>query len=997
MNNPFRSKAYRMQKSWLRAKQLHDMKDGEADHAEAVNFRFDGKPYQGLAGDNLASALIANGVRLFGRSFKYHRPRGLLSLGEEEPNALITLNKNHKMAQGSRQDPNQRAPLIKLQDGLDAHSQNARPSRHFDVMGMNRFFSKFLAAGFYYKTFMGPFANTKIWMFFEHFIRNAAGLGTASTLPDPDYYDEKTHYCDLLIVGAGGAGIQAARTALEAGKSVLLVEQRMEAGGRIIQESTTIDHQNPKQYIQDQLNALHQFSQFKLLTRTVAFGAYDHNMVCLMQQFDEPAQNAPPTLRQRLWWVRANHVSLAVGAIEQPLLFAGNDLPGVMLAGSVRGLLNHYGVCAGNRVIIACHQDEAWRTALDLAAAGAQIKAIIDQRPRAQISENLLEAAAQIGIAVYPNHVITQAYRAAGGLAAYVGSVSILNLERMQATKRLDCDLVAMSGGWQPALSLFSQAGGKLKWDQDRLIFKGAEDKALNYSILGRAAGTSSLTPIKHNYTGDFIKLILGHKLKVSDKIFIDFQNDVGLDDVKLALREGYDRPELLKRYTTMSMATDQGKTGLINAIIAQAILQEKQPSDIAHTTFRPPYQPIPMGSLTALRVGQHYRPLRRTPLDHLHEAQKVEWSENGLWRRARHYPIGNESLFDGYVRETKQVRFGVGIADVSTLGKIDIQGQDAAKFLDHVYSNLFSTLKIGKVRYGLMLREDGFVYDDGTTSRLGENHYLMTTTTAHAGGVMSKLELFHQRDYPDYDVKITSVTDQLAAIAVAGPKSRDLIQSLTDFDVSNDAFPFMNHAQIHLAGLDLRLFRISFSGELAYELMVGADYMPYLWKILLEHGKAFDIAPYGLEALGNLRIEKGHAAGPELNGRTSAHDLGFDKLLSKKKNFIGKAMALRPVLTDKNRLRMVAVTPKDGKTLLSGGAHLIARKQEKAESLGFLTSVGYSPELGKPIAQALLKGGLEQYEGQVLIMANPIEDQFIEVEVTSHHLIDPAGVRQNG
>lgn len=996
MTLPFlKSNAWRLKDGWLR-------ENTALDPSKKISFKFDGKTYYGLKGDSLASALIANQVSLMGRSFKYHRPRGLLAMGEEEPNALITIGEDSVDQKFSRREANTRASQIELTEGLVARSQNAYPSLHLDMQSINQYFETFLAAGFYYKTFMGPFRNTKIWMQFEKVIRRAAGLGVAATLPDPDHYDHVNHYCDLLVVGAGRSGIKAAIEAAKLNLKVMLIDQSVEAGGSILCDSGLINGKSARDYLREQVAEMAKYPNLKVLYQTTAFGAYDQKMVCLLEKKASTHLNDKPSLVERLWWVRAKNVTLATGLIEQPLLFAGNDRPGVMLAGAVRSLANRYGVIAGKRVVVACLQDEAWNTAFDLARAGAEIVAIVDERPLSEISEVLLEAAGQLGIHLFPSHHIYEAKLGGFGFKAHVGSVSIAD-QAGNLVKSFDCDLVAMSGGWQPNLSLYSQAGGKLVWQKDRLCFF-AKDQSSPFQLVGSVKGDGARTTPHANYIKARLADYANGKRYFKGKAFLDFQNDVGLDDIKLAIQEGYDRPELLKRYTTLSMATDQGKTGIINSILAQAAIQGKDEIEIAHTTFRPPYVPVSIGALTGEKVGEHFTPLRRTAMDMLHARAGAKWIFNGAWRRARYYPQGNEGLFEAYVRETQLTRNGVGIADVSTLGKIDIQGPDAGKFLDLIYTNLFSTLKIGRVRYGLMLRGDGFVMDDGTTTRLGENHYLMTTTTANAGKVMGFMELYLKRNCPDYKVRMTSVTDQWSAIAVAGPSSRELLSRIVELDLSNEAFPFMSASEARIAGIDGRIFRISFSGELAYELMVPADYGPALWERLLATGQDLNVGQYGLEALANMRIEKGHVAGAELNGRTSAHDLGLGGFLSKKKNFIGKALALRPDLISPDRMRLVGVLPVDGKSSLPIGAHLISEEISNGklehkiyDSLGYVTSFGYSPELNSPVAQALVIGGLERYEGKILTLANPIQENYTKVKIVSQHFIDKEGVRQNG
>lgn len=968
---------------------------GLVDRSQTLSFRFDGETFYGHPGDTLASALLANGVRLVGRSFKYHRPRGLYSAGVEEPNALVELRS------GARKEPNTRAPMIELYEGLEAHSQNRWPSLRFDIGEVNNLLSSFFAAGFYYKTFMWP---ASFWEKYEVIIRHAAGMGSASRGRDPDRYEHRNAHCQVLVVGAGPAGLAAARAAANQGQRVILVDEQPRVGGWLWREPHTVEGRPGSEWLRDTLAELEQ-AGVQILTRTTAFGYFDDNLIACAERVQDhlpvPAAHQP---RQRLWKIRAGRVILATGSIEQPMVFPDNDRPGIMLAGAVRCYLHAYGVLAGQRAVLVTNNDDAYRTALDLLAAQAQV-VVVDNRP--EVSGELPQQVRDLGVPVLSGTVIRQVHGRFG--------VQSLEVQRLsdRYLMRFDCDLIAVSGGWSPTLHLHSQAGGKNRYVPEIAAFVPDQTRQ-NHISVGAAAGRFRLTDCildgeqaGQGSTRSSVLLpepgtgvAMGSSREsigaVGSKCFLDLQHDVTRSDIDLAHREGFRSVEHLKRYTTLGMATDQGKTSNLSALTRLAELRQQPIPQVGTTTFRPPYTPVTLGTIAGGEVGKHLKPLRRTPLDDWHSAHGVRWIDAGLWRRPHYYPQGNEDVDSAAARECVATRQGVGICDVSPLGKIDIQGPDAAEFLNRVYTNAWKKLPVGKARYGLMLREDGLVLDDGTTSRLAENHFHMTTTTANAVKVMGLLEYYLQVEWPELRVHVTSVTDQWAGMSIAGPESRKLLEKLVDMDISNEAFPFMAVAECQVAGIPARLFRISFSGELAYEVNVPADYGQAAWEALVEAGAEFNLVVYGMETLGTMRIEKGHVAGPELDGRTTPEDLGLGKLVNQKKpQFIGKQMLQREGLNHAKRRKLVGLKPVDRKSWIRAGSQLIANPATHfpVPMLGNVTSIAYSPELGHPIALALLEGGLER-EGQIIQAAFPLYNETLAVEVCSPHFVDPEGSR---
>ncbi len=930
---------------------------GRIDRAQPVSFTFDGQTFQGYAGDTLASALLANGIRLVGRSFKYHRPRGILSAGPEEPNALMELG------EGAFREPNTRATIAEIFPGLSARSQNRFPILRLDLLSITGALAPIFAAGFYYKTFMWPAA---FWeRVYEPLIRRAAGLGRASGLPDPDSYDKQTAFADILIIGAGQAGLTAALDAAATGKRVVLADQDFALGGRLLSDK---NEKSPAWLAQTEA-ALRANPNIRILTRTTVTGVYDGPTYAAIERLTDhlPTSSSP---RQRLWRIVAPHAVLATGAIERPLVFGNNDLPGIMLAGAVRTYINRFAVRPGARAAVFANNDDAASTISDLAAAGITVAALIDPRP--QTSQTLLDLAATHQIPVFTNATIRQAKG-----ATHLTSIS---LGGTATGTTLACDLLAVSGGWNPAIHLASHHGGKPVWNDAVTAFiPGPMPPGM--TATGAAAG-DHLPPATPLWQ---IPDSLG-------KSFVDFQNDVTASDITLAAREGFTAVEHLKRYTTLGMATDQGKTSNVTGLALMAAQTGRSIPQTGTTVFRPPYTPVAIGAMAGPHRGAQYRPTRRTPAHAWAETQGADFIEAGDWLRATHFPAPGEIMEHSINREVRAVRTSAGFCDVSTLGKIDVQGPDAAIFLDFIYANLISTLAPGRVRYALMLREDGFVFDDGTVARLADQHFLLTTTTANAARVLRHLDLCHQLHKPELDVAIEMVTDQWAQFALAGPQSRATLQKLmgADADVSTAALPFMATIQADLCGqIPARIFRISFSGELAYELAVPASYGTTLAMALHEAGAT----PYGLEALNVLRLEKGHPVGAELNGQTTAADLGMLGLLSKKKDFIGRVLSQRPALLDPDRLTLVGLRPSTPGAVFAAGAHLIpaGAPSTAANDHGHITSAAFSETLGCHIGLALLAGGTRR-TGEILRAVNPLQNTETDVQVVSRVFHDPEG-----
>ena len=975
---------------------------GRIDRGRRIRFRFDGEVYYGHPGDTLASALLANGVRLVGRSFKYHRPRGIFSSGSEEPNALVELR------DGARREPNTRATTVELFEGLEARSQNRFPSLRFDLLAVNQLLAPLFVGGFYYKTFMWP---ASFWEpVYEKLIRSAAGLGRAAPMADPDRYEHGHLHCDVLVVGAGPAGLMAAREAARSGARTVLVDEQAEFGGAILRERSDIDGQPGAAWLEGVLRELAAAPELRMFRRTTAFGYYDHNVIGAIERVSDhkaiPETGEP---RQCLWTIRARQVVLATGAIERAYVFGDNDRPGIMLAGAVRAYVNRYGVAPGRRTVVATCHDDAYRTAFDLQDAGGDIAGIVDARDEPGA---IGETARERGIAVWHGSVVSRAH----------GSRSLQAIEIQGAYKMpVACDLLAISSGWNPVIHLASQSGAKPVWHDTLQAFVPGKpvqsersagsargimdlDACLADGIMaGRAASGAAgfeddgLHQKKSPSIGVTTSIVPLFHVEGEGKAFVDLQNDVTVADIRIAEREGYRSVEHVKRYTTLGMATDQGKTSNINGMSILAKARNEEIPEIGTTTFRPPFTPVAIGAFAGHERGMAFKPVRRTALHRWHERNGAVFIETGQWLRAQYYGHGSgDDVMTACAREASAVRRSVGLCDVSTLGKIELFGLDAAKFLDHLYINGFSKLAVGRARYGIMLREDGHVFDDGTISRLGDHHYLITTTTANAAAVLAHMEYCQQCVWPELDVAFCSATEQWCAIAVAGPKAREVVTTVVDGgDVTNGTLPYMGVMCANSGGYPIRLFRISFSGELGYEIHIGWRHGEAMWQRLMDAGRPFNIVPYGTEALAVMRIEKGHVAGNELDGRTTAADLGLERMQSSFKSFIGQAMATRDGMIDPARPRLVGLRPVDKDKQLRGGAHLVKDPLTATaeDSLGWVSSAHWSPHVGSWIALGFVRGGHER-RGQTLVATYPLKNEVVEVEIADPCFIDPQGDR---
>jgi methylglutamate dehydrogenase subunit C len=996
---------------------------GRIDRSKRVGFSLDGRPMSGLHGDTLASALLANGVTLVGRSFKYHRPRGFLSAGIEEPNGLFTLGV------GGRTEPNVAGTVIELIEGLSAQRQNGWPSVQFDLMSITSLVAPLLSAGFYYKTFMGPTRGA--WMFYEPFIRRAAGLGRGVHERDPDRYETRHAFADVLIIGAGPAGLSAALAAGRAGARVVLAEKDSLLGGSLLLESATGPADGWLREIESELESM---PNVEILRRTTALGLYDGGTVALVERREhrqpDPAQGEA---RQVVITLRARAIVFAAGATERPLVFANNDRPGVMLASAARSYLNRFAVACGKRAVVVTNNDSAYAAAFDLAQQGvavviADMRGAVDgalvAKAKAQTMELIVGARV---LDVLGGNAVKGVILAAAVSPAMAHSNAGFSREAALHTRRFDCDLVCMSGGWSPAVHLTSHGGIKPRYREDIAAFvpggyaagqfgagtmtgsftlqaaidEGIEAGRLSASYSGHDRPALKPVPLSLELAsglaqeGYAIEPFWPSTQGRCAKAFVDFQNDVTVKDLTIAHQEGYTSVEHLKRYTTLGMGTDQGKTSNINALAIMAGLRGVEIPGAGTTTFRPPFMPVAIGALAGRTIGRHFRPMRCSPLHDWHLAHGGEMIEAGPWIRLWYYRWAGNTVESAYLQEMRLVRTAVGLTDVSTLGKIDIQGPDAAEFLNRVYVNGFAKLPVGKARYGVMLTDDGAVLDDGTTTRLSENRYFMTTTTAQAGEVMSWLEFLLETAWTDLKVHVASLTDEWAGMVVAGPKARLTLElALPGHDVSDAKLPFMGCIEIEADGVPLRLIRLSFSGELAYEIYVPADYGVALWTHMLACGAPLGIRPYGLEALASLRIEKGHVAGLELDHRNTLDDLGLAKMASKEKAFVGRELRQRAQLQAPERWSLVGIECLESGKRLRGGSILFSPADKiEGHGRGYITSVTWSIELEKFIALGLYQGGLK-HTGEEILCSYPLKGEQVKARIVAPMFIDPGGER---
>ncbi|MDR6757907.1 sarcosine oxidase subunit alpha [Mycoplana sp. BE70] len=987
---------------------------GRLTPARQARFTFDGKSYEALEGDTVASALLANGVHLVGRSFKYHRPRGILSAGAEEPNALIDVERD-----AARKQPNVRATVQEVFDGATISSQNRWPSLAFDVGGVNNLLSPFFAAGFYYKTFMWPKAAWE--KFYEPRIRAAAGLGVAPTQADTDHYANRFAHCDVLVVGAGIAGLSAALAAAESGARVILCDEQPEVGGALhYDKSVTIDGQDGFDWAQATAARLAAMDNVTVLTRTTAFGYYAQNFVVLAERVTDHLSRPDRKLpRERMWQVRAKRVVLATGAIERHMVFANNDRPGIMLASAARTYLNHFGVAVGKKVGVYTANDSAYEAAFDLARAGVRIAAIVDNRTKP--GEAVLAEARSLGIEVLTGHSVidTKGHRR-------VNSMTVAR-NGGGGKRTIAVDALIMSAGWTPSVHLFSQSRGKVAYNaeagqflpgtyaQDCLsvgacngtngLQATVEEALAAGELMARATGSNSGGKVEiraenaFEWTGGMAGAAEGAGANDNVKAFIDFQNDVCAKDIRLAVREGMHSIEHIKRFTTNGMATDQGKLSNIHGLAIAAETLGRDIPKVGLTTFRAPYTPVTYGTIINHSRGELFDPTRKTPMHAWEEAHGAVFEDVGQWKRAWYYPRAGETMHEAVNRECKTVRDVAGLFDASTLGKIEVVGPDAAEFLNLMYTNAWDTLKPGRCRYGIMLREDGFVYDDGVVGRIAEDRFHVTTTTGGAARVMNHMEDYLQTEFPHLKVWLTSTTEQWAVIAVQGPKAREIIAPLVEgIDLSNEAFPHMSVREGKICGVPTRLFRMSFTGETGFEVNVPADYGQAVWEAIWARAEPMGACAYGTETMHVLRAEKGYIiVGQDTDGTVTPFDAGVGWAVSKKKtDFVGIRGLKRPDLAAEGRKQLVGLKTKDPTVVLQEGAHIVADPNQPIpmKMLGHVTSSYWSSNCGHSIALALVAGGQARM-GQTLYV--PMSDRTIAVEVTDMVFIDKEGARLNG
>ncbi len=987
-----------------------------------VGFSFNGKQMRGYEGDTLASALLANDQMLVGRSFKYHRPRGIVASGAEEPNALMNLGSD------GRFEPNARATTTELFEGLEAASQNHWPSLEFDVGAINKHLSRFLPAGFYYKMFIHP---RPLWKHvYEPVIRKSAGLGKAPKDTDVDTYEHFYAFCDVLIVGGGVAGLLAAKTAGEAGARVILLEQTDHWGGRAPVDGGSVDGSPVDKFVEETVSALELMDNVQLRLRCMGAGVYDHGYALGYERLrDHAPEQAGP--RHRLWRIRAGHIITATGAIERPLSFAGNDIPGVMLASAVRDYVVNYGVSAGDRTVVVTNNDNAYLTAIALKHAGLDVPAVVDARVLPQDSALMAQAKA-LGIRVLMGHGIAKvegAKRVTGvAICSQAGEGAVL--------EEIACDVVAMSGGWSPVVHLWSHCGGKLRWDAENACFSPDVDNPPKradgmgfVTPAGAASGLMVLDDVLNDAfaAADGVMTTQGRKLpkgakapvaerredapmmpvwlmpqgasvKLREKAWLDYQNDVKVSDVRLAAQEGFVSVEHAKRYTTLGMATDQGKLSNINGLATLAGALGAEIPSVGTTTFRPPYHPISMAAIGGEARGEVFQPIRRTPMHDWHDANGAEWEPVGHWRRPYAYKQGDESTHDAVMREVTNTREKMGLLDASTLGKLIVKGPDAGKFLDMMYTNMMSTLKVGKCRYGLMCSENGFLIDDGVVARIDEDTWLCHTTTGGAERIHGHMEEWLQTEWWDWQVYVANVTEQYAQVAVVGPNARKCLEKLGGMDVSKDALGFMEWADGELGGFKVRVYRISFSGELSYEIAVDASHGQAFWDALMVAGHDLGVMPYGTECLHILRAEKGFIMiGDESDGTIIPQDLGLHWAISKKKeDFLGKRAQERSHMADPNRWQLVGLETTDGSTL-PDGAYAVAEGENangQRNVQGRVTSTYHSPTLGKGIAMGLVHNGPDRM-GEVIIFPGTDGKEY-QAKIVSPVFYDPEGEKQN-
>ena len=993
---------------------------GRIDRSRPLRFRFNGRTYSGFAGDSLTSALLANGVRVVGRSFKYHRPRGIVGSGPEEPNAIV------QVGAGAYATPNVRATELELHDGLTASTVRGWPGLDFDLMAMMDWFHRLFVAGFYNKTFMRP---RWLWNFYEHFIRRAAGLGVAPTQPDPDAYAHRNAHCDVLVAGAGPAGLMAALAAARCGARVIIADERSEPGGSLLFETASLDGGSAGGWLRETLVQLSSSPDVTVLPRSTVFGYYDHNFLTILERCRDGSaamqagRESAAEVRHRLWRVRAGRVILATGACERPLVFPNNDRPGVMLATAVSEYICRYAVRPGKQAVVFTNNDSGYRAALDLAHAGAEAL-VVDSRSAG--AGAVADLVANAGIEVRTGHAVTGVAGRRRVRSVQIAALSASGGVASESSDRLACDLLALAGGWSPAVHLHSQAGGGVHWNEALGSFVPGEPHQQNVSV-GAAAGTFELSacleegrraglaaarecgfdpvdvPAPQTGSGTpqassfFWRTPSSRSPERSPKQFLDYQNDTTLADIHLAVREGLYSVEHVKRYTALGFGTDQGKLGNTNGFAALAECLNVPVGAVGTTTFRPAYTPVAFGACAGMHVGDLYDPVRKTALHEWHEGAGAEFEVVGQWLRPWYFPQPGEDLHAAVARECLAARNSLAIMDASTLGKIEVRGPDAVAFLEKIYTHRIGAMKIGRCAYGIMLGEDGMLMDDGVTARLGEQHFYLTTTTGGAATVLSWLERWLQTEWPELRVYLTSVTDRWSTIALAGPNSRNVLKSLNgDFALDAEDFPFMSMRSGRLAGFPVRLFRVSFSGELAFEINVESDCAQAVWEVLMDAGRQYDIVPYGTEAMHVLRAEKGFViVGQDTDGSVTPVDLGMNWLLARDKDYLGKRSLQRPDCLRKDRQQWVGLLSEDGSTVLPEGAQLVEapHRSPPVPMLGHVTTSYHSVWLGQPIALGLVSGGRAR-RGETIYAALR-DGRFIKVKIASSVFYDPKGQRQ--